>query len=263
VGPWRESKAYGSEYECWEWASAVADDALQWLPASLEASCSRLDVAFDFVVPDGFMSDDLAAWIKPWCESHQLSMGIAGQGSVNTHYVGSSRSDRRIRIYRRDLREVSEWIDRHPYRWAMGEGPQIWLRTLRVEVMLRREAADAVWQILQRDREAALAAARGHVREMTGLPLAECADVPQIKPERPTEGEQLVLAFLDQHGDVLEAMTRAGIDIQALARDRWSMSHPSRLRRSRLARRVKAFMAVSHDRVRRVLAQRFGVQLPA
>lgn len=255
--PWSESKAHGRDYECWEWASAVADDALEWLPSDLDARCTRLDVAFDFAV-DRFRADDLAAWIRPHCESNRLTMGISGHAGVNTHYVGSPRSDRRIRIYRRDLKSIMEWAISHPDAMIMGDyGPQWCVAVLRVEVMLRRDVADAVWQMLRCDREAAIAAARGHLREMTGLAIERCGGVPQIASKAASEGEQMIIEWLHQQGDMIEACRRAGVDIYAASRYRWSIRERCRKREYRLRRRVEALAEVTQSGLRRLLASRY------
>ncbi len=256
--PWSESKVYGRDYECWEWASAVAEDALEWLPASLESRCSRIDVAFDFSVDRRFTPDDVAEMIAQHCRDRRIVMGIAGEAGVNTRYVGSSRSDRRIRIYRRDLREIRRWVSDHPIRFQMGEPPPQWLSPiLRLEVTLRRSHADALWQIIKRDRDEGIAAARAHVCEMTGIEIEHSGEVPQIESEAPSEGYQMLLEWLHQQGDMIEACRRAGVDLYAASRYRWSIRDRCRMRESRLRRRLEALAEVTQSGLRRLLASRY------
>jgi hypothetical protein len=231
-GPTVESKAYGSRYESWEWAGQVASPAASFL-RPFEARPSRVDVAFDFECPASFRSDDLVPYYSAHAEARQISLGVSGQDGVYTRYVGSVSSSRRVRIYRRDLKDRAI---------ASLYGP-----VLRVEVVLRDEVARAWWATWCECQAKGYAAAAYHVAEMTGLRVHDSTSEPceVVMPEAADEAKQIA-TFIEQWGDRLHDWQRAGRNVLALAEDRSQrngnrmISRRRRLRRADMASRNAA-----------------------
>ena len=125
--PVTPSNAHGLNYESWEWSSTVAGVMARELIGVDELRPTRVDIAFDFIVPESMKADYLIKRCKKWIEGRALTIGISGTDGVNTRYVGSAKSSRRIRIYRWDLRHDDLFDDR---------------AIMRVELVLREEHAE-------------------------------------------------------------------------------------------------------------------------
>lgn len=221
--PLQPSNAFGLEYESWEWSGPAAACAAEFLAGKADCRPSRVDVAFDFECPESFMSDDLVPHYQPWAVSKGISLGIAGQGGVNTHNVGSKQSDRWIRIYRKDLRD--------PVLMNLL-GP-----VLRIEPVLKGDLAVAWWETWRVSYDTALAGAAWHVHEMMGLRVQDSMHEvpPLVMPESADEAEEL-WQFLRQHGDRLAAWNRAGVPVADLA-EKYDQRPSSRTKAMRDRRR--------------------------
>jgi hypothetical protein len=157
------------------------------------------------------MADDLADLVQSSAQARGWSMGISGQGGVNTHYIGTAKSERRIRIYRKDLRD-SEYA-------AMGP-------LLRVEVVLKAGWASRWWQIWNQDREDGFQVAQGYAEQMLGRPLTPEGGLwadREIKPPSPLA--ERIHALLRQHGPTLVALADLGFPLVSLARERVTRAH--------------------------------------
>jgi hypothetical protein len=217
--PHQASRRFGTFYESWEWDGVAADWAGRRL-RGCEGYPSRVDVAWDFVVPEELRAGEVAESMRGHAEAVGISLGSTGQGEVFTHYVGAVESPRRIRIYRKDLQSAA---------WLFQFGA-----TMRVELILRDVVARSWWEVFRADDVRGIRVAAGHVREMTGRELqADWSDVPApcVTPE--ADAAQLLLQFVNQHGVTLAACADAGIDLAALVRERrqvWGRLCESRLR---------------------------------
>lgn len=217
--PHQPSKLWGLGYESWE----AEGDAARGFGFDLRDLCrakpglvvrpSRVDVAWDFEVPSWVTADHVAERVEPWAERRGFASGISGQGGVNTRYIGSPNSERRLRVYRRDLRDKG---------LAFMYGPR-----LRVELVLRDDLARAWWGVHVRDDREAWAAAAAHVEEMTGHRVQpEIGDVPALESaSEAVDAGQMVFQFIEQNAATLDAIAAAGIDLfelVGLKRGTWS-----------------------------------------
>jgi len=187
-----------------------------------------VDVAFDLEVPETITADWFIERVQSHVQDEGLSIGIAGQDGVNTRYIGARESQRRIRVYRKDLQDTM---------WQGLYGP-----TLRVELQLRKDQARLWWMRWQRSTADGHALAAAHVAQMTGVQLlADLAAIPEaVQPEAADFAGEL-FQFLQQHGARVDAWMGAGVDLRRLASDRVSgLSRVSRWRHGQMVKRLAA-----------------------
>lgn len=204
--PRESSNDYGREYESWKYNGPQATPAARYLRRLDDVRPTYVDVAFDFGCRPGDTSDALLEGCREWYQGRGLSDGINGNTrpdgqTDNTRYVGSRSSERRIKIYRKDLRSEA---------FGAMHGP-----TLRVEITLKNQHARRWWAMLTDygfDRAYAVAAA--HIQDMSGM---ECHfgidDVPElVQPPQSPAAEQLCNT-LRQCSGTLRAALESGIDV--------------------------------------------------
>lgn len=250
--PISRSKRFGKAYESWE-ASGAASQHLADVFKAYQGAPSRIDIAFDFRVPSELLADHVIEHQAEYLERRRLALGIAGQDGRNTRYVGSKDSERRIRIYRRDFKDpdlVREF------------GP-----LLRVELVLKKRQAKALWCEYRISRGQALAVAAAHVRDMLGLQLyGEWSEIPPLEavPEQ-TRGAEMVYRFCAQNAVMLQAAKRLGIDVGALADliATQKQGDAARKHQERLSARLRALAGVAMDQVRRIAAGGSGPERAA
>ncbi len=221
--PTQASEQWGTAYESWEFPS----DSARWGASFLRGrDCrpSRVDVAWDYQVPESFTPDDLVQLIAPHVADRGLTLGISGQDGRNTRYVGSASSKRRIRVYRKDWQQPM---------WLFGP-------TLRVELVMRHEQAQAWWRVWDRDEDAGYAAAAGHVLDMAGVEVQQAGPVPELEPVEGADEAGELFQFLEQHGPRLLAWHEAKVPLLKLARLRVRQaSRMTQYRMNRLQKRVE------------------------
>jgi hypothetical protein len=201
--PVTASKRYGKSYESWEWSGAAADHAAAFLVGK-DAQPSRLDVAWDFAVAEGLMSGQVVKPLAAFARKRGIKPGSSGHGGVYTRYLGSPSSDRRLRIYRKDLQDPATLLDLGP--------------VMRVELVVKGARARALWSVVA-DREAFYAAAAGHVLQMTGRAVqGDVAPPPLVEVTADADLAQMVLAFVKQHGFTLKVMQMFGVNLDGLCR---------------------------------------------
>jgi hypothetical protein len=195
---------------------------------------SRVDVAFDLEVPESYLSDHFIADYCPMGSDGRSAsghnIGISGSGHVNTRYVGSITSERRVRVYRKDLESAA---------YGRCFGP-----TLRVELVLKDRQAWRWWQVWQAgDKQAAWKAAALVVESMTGYnPMPGGSELPELdEPDGLGEAEKAAW-FVKTYGAMLVALKQAGLDVMGWA-ERLESARSNRMAASRLARRVAALKA--------------------
>jgi len=239
--PSGESAKWGLDYESWE----ASGDESRWLAAwasGRPVRPSRVDICFDYRVEPDTTADVLAAIAAPVAEAAGFSMGINGQADHNTHYVGSAKSERRIRIYRRDFK--------HAQLLGQFGGP-----VLRVELVLRDDFARDWWEVFAADPEAGMAAAAAHVQFMTGLVVRDGVSVIP-KPHDATQAAEVgqqVLQFLQQNSGIIEAIRVAGVDLFGWAGRVQDLA--SRSTQARTAKRVKSFCDVGADAIEQAMSE--------
>lgn len=225
--PHQASRRWASDYESWEWSGPSAGWPASWLRGR-DAKPSRVDVAFDFEVPADVLSDTVADRFESWASRH-FTTGIAGQSGVNTRYVGAVSSARRLRVYRKDLRDVG---------WAAQFGP-----ILRVELVLKEEFAEDWWAAWCLSEEGALRGAAHHVFELTGFEvLADSQAVPALRrPSGSWELADKLFWMFRQYGAILDAAFESGVDLVSIAAERQrGAGRMSTWRRSELAKSIDA-----------------------
>ena len=231
TGPVYPSKNWGSDYLCYE----LSGPNSQLLAASLrpddELRSSRIDIAFDFKVPADYMADQLADELRQHHMDLGIISGINGQGDVNTRYIGSKTSDRRIRIYRKDLRDAELFATTGP--------------VLRIELILKGKHARKFFHEYLLDPDDSLRVAAGHILEMTGLnPLPrEVVTPPPLDRGFVGDAAQEVFQFVRQNGQQLEAFRAAGIDLNDLADCFGRPPQPSKMQEKRRRDRISRITA--------------------
>ena len=160
-----------------------------------------------------------------------------------TCYVGAIGAERRVAIYRRDLRDDSG---------AFVEfGP-----LLRIEVRLKGDHADAMLSLLTKHgAETARAAAAAHIRELTGLEVQACVEVPKLATVEDAEQLAELWQFIDQHGERLVSWHKMGVDVVQLAREFTRVR--SRMTRWRAFKRLERWACVDWEH----LVERFRRRL--
>lgn len=225
--PISASKRWGLAYESWEWESGAARWPAEHL-AGKDCKPSRIDIAFDFSVEPDVLSDHFIDRCAEHSQRMGFQIGISGASDVNTRYIGSVHSERRIRIYRKDLREAA---------WALLFGP-----TLRIELVLRDDRAEDFWAAWSLSRTGALRQAAGHVLQMTGVcVMAESDDPVELARVDPVfDVAERASWLFKQYGPVLDALFMSGVDVVALAAERMgrSASRTATWRRSHLCRAI-------------------------
>jgi len=245
--PHQASTLWGKHYESWEASGAESRWLADWAH-SRPVRPSRIDFAFDLAVTDDVLSDHVAHAIidpsKPTHTREGFSLGINGQGGTNTHYVGSSSSDRRIRIYRRDLL--------HPYLLDQFGHP-----VLRVELVLKGPHARSAWDLWATDRTRAIEAAAAHVHSMCGFTVRdEVGTVPPLVDPAPVaEPAQDLHQLLIQYGPTLAMYFDAGVDLVSLANEANAIASRMTTHRSTNKRRLIEAIGPHHleDAVRNLM----------
>lgn len=207
--PRQPSKAHDLAYESWEWSGESSICGAKLLRLHV-ARPSRVDVCFNLSISAGLTADQVLEHARPHFESQGLTDGISGHGGINTRYIGSKASPRRIRIYRKDKQDQA---------WAHLYGS-----TIRIEIELKDEHARNWWKVWAEDEQKAYAVAAGHIEQMSGYRLMETEDVPElVKVEEAAPAARLA-QFIKQHAGTLLANADAGIDVMALARSKMASS---------------------------------------
>jgi hypothetical protein len=226
MDPHQASDQWGKAYESWEFSGNAAWWPTQFL-RSRERRPTRIDVAWDFSVDAGYTADTFHDAVEPWCTSKGITTGISGHAGVNTRYIGSRKSDRMVRVYRKDLQDsiLAEIL-----------GP-----TLRVELVLKGDHAAAFWQVWKdaTSDDAAWPAAAAVLHHMTGLAISP-GEVPQLEVPECKDESQRLLAFVEQHGPTLVAFVDAGVPLLDLCRDHsLDASKPTRMRQGKRVRELQ------------------------
>jgi hypothetical protein len=145
-------------------------------------------------------------------------------GEVYTWYVGGRQSPRNVRIYRKDLEDLT---------YAALYGP-----AMRWELILKDRQAVAWWQAWSEDRSRGLASGARQIQDMTGFRVRdELEEVPQLEVPEAAGLAESVVGMLSQYGVLMAALHRAGADLAALAEQ--SIRVGNRKRRWRVEKKLK------------------------
>jgi hypothetical protein len=196
--PREASKDFGLDYESWQFPSGAALFAGDYL---IDKRCrpSYLDVAFDICVDPSMTADRFIECVRPFTK---LSLGVQGENDVNTRYIGARDSDRRIKVYRKDLQKG--------LLFAEEFGP-----ILRVELTLKDQYARQWWIAFKADKALAWAAAAQTIRSMCGASIgsdfATLPPLPKLDPQ--ADIAQQIFTFMRQNGSMIYALHACGIDL--------------------------------------------------
>lgn len=242
--PITSSKRWGTEYETWEFAGVTAFDPARYL-LDHPSKPSRIDIAFDYQVPSDFYPIELEALIQDHVESRGAKIWYAGERKKQTIYVGSRKSDRQIRIYRRD--------EKNPLLAAEGH------HILRVELTLKREPAEAIWELMRQGGTNGQPQAAAHILEMIGYaPCDEVAEIPELlRSDEDTEAVQMLLQFVTQNAVMLKACSVCDIDLANLATTKIDRSR-NRMNQSRLAQKVQVMGLIDPDHLQEQVKHLLG-----
>lgn len=238
--PHQPSKRWGKQYESWEYSGLASVTPLKLLMGH-DCKPTRIDIAFDFCVSDELYPMDLEPLFLDHCESKGIDIEWKGKRLKQTVYVGSQQSERRIRIYRRDLKNML----------LHEEGIHI----LRVELELKGDMALAFWRHMNaHGQQAAYEAASAHIAHMIGYaPIEAGWDLPEVlRSNEDADAYQMMFQFIKQNAVMIEACNRCGIDVFKLARSKVERSK-SRTTRHRLNQKVQVLASLEPSEIERML----------
>ena len=226
------SKRWGLDYESWETTGAPS----KWLAVNAPPGSrpSRIDIAFDHYCSDDLTPGDVLA---PMLDEkgrtvNRSEAGPTGRGEEKTWtwYACSPDAPRRIRIYRKDIRQ----LQLNPADEFAACTP-----LMRFELVLRDEHAQAFYAMFLDDSERAYRAAASHIEQITGLQVHDLGEVPELAQVPATSAERAALELLYQHGPTLRALFDAGVDLEALSGHRVTLlSRDSEYRHRRRVREL-------------------------
>lgn len=246
--PHQPSKDFGDDYESWE-ASGVASIDLARMALGITSRATRQDYAFDFQCSPDLMPRDLLPIIRPHLETIGVEPHFAGPESSCTVYIGSMSSSRRVKIYRRDLKDPALLLDGFP--------PQ-----LRIEVTLADDLGRALWARRKSHGSDGLGVAATHIAHMIGWSVYDDAEpVPEpAEASEDADAAQMLLTFIEQHSSMLSLLADAGVDIIRLADARIAVL--SRAGRDRHRKRAEKFSQIHPEEVARIVLNRIRVANP-
>lgn len=244
--PTQPTQMWGIDYTNWEFKGPPAAPATQHL-ARLASRPSRIDLCFDFAVHRDYMPQHfIDALLALDNRLSEKDIGIVGQGGINTLYIGSPQSRRRLRVYRKDLQDTHWLTD------TLKMPPM-----LRVELIAKEKEARRLWT-LRHDSDAMIAAAAMMIHQRTGWqPHDRLVEVPAGEPPQPLHiVQQLALPFR-QFAPHLALLDELGVDIGALAQERTEVS--SRMTHWRHDQRLQEAMTIDRDRLLDEIRQALGL----
>jgi len=203
---------------------------------------TRIDIAFDFNCPEDFYPRHIEEMILQNTKERGIEMSHSGNRETYTLYVGSRKSPRMIRFYRRDLKNELLAL----------EGFTI----LRCELELKDEHAVALWaHMAEHGPESAQKAAAAHIAEMIGYAPCETDGVipPLLREEEETEGIQMVLEFVKQNAVMLQACSVAGVNLAKLSSVKVSANQGNRMQRQRLKEKIRALRVHEPSSIERIV----------
>lgn len=238
--PHTSSKAYGTDYESWEFSGPTARDPAERLRGH-PCRLSRVDVAFDFQTPPRVYPRHVEYLIRHHVRARGLSIGYRGESLTRTVYVGSPKSDRFIRIYRRDLKH-----------------PELPFPILRVELVLTKRLARAWWSEREASHTTGYPTAAAHVHDLTGYaPQVDLDDLPPtIMADDESTAAQMLFQFVHQNAVMLRACDAAGIDLGRLAVAKFE--NPSRFHTTRIAQKLDKLSQVPAERLESLVIEQLN-----
>lgn len=225
--PHTASKAWGMEYESWEYKGQPSTRPIRDLQGQ-ECKPTRIDIAFDFDCPEDYFPSDFEDSVLPFVNNKGIDINYAGKRLSHTVYFGSRKSERMIRVYRRDVK--------NPLLAAEGRN------ILRVELELKKDMCLAFWaHITEHGPDSGIVVAAAHVSQMLGVaPITHDGYLPPLlRTDEDTEAVQMLLQFIKQNSVMIEACRAAGIDTERLAREKIWKSAKNRMQMSRLAKKTR------------------------
>lgn len=238
--PVSESKQHGLGYESWRFPGPNAAPAAIIAKQIEGAKPSYIDFAFDFTCTEEDLSDHVIDACRQHVEQSGFSIGISGKDNTNTRYVASKTSDRRIKVYRKDLDDKA---------YAALHGP-----TLRVEVTLKAEHAANIWHIyVEQGQDKAFACAAAHIKHMTGLEVADTiGTIPELVHVDQSSAAALLAQNIKQNASWIHAALRAGVNLPELIA--LVVEQQSPVARSRMNRRKRDIQAAGAEHVQHLAA---------
>lgn len=236
--PRQPSNAEGYRYESWLWSGPHAAEGARAARYIDGARPSRVDVAFDFSCDQGDRSDDVLEACRLHFTKQGYTAGIAGQAEVNTRYIGSSTSDRRIRIYRKDLEDET---------WRAVYGP-----TMRIELVLKEDHAKAWWVKYAEGGEVlGYSIAAGHIEHIAGQRVSDTpGDIPELVTIAEADAASRLAQNIKQNASWIHAACAAGVDVKQLVDQ--VVERQGKVAKSRRLRRQREIEAAGANQVQRL-----------
>lgn len=226
-GPHSKSLKWGKDYELWSWTGENARSSFEYtsgqcsgvLPNLREikgAKCTRVDVAFDIRCTKDVSPTDIVNACRETIESQGIKCGTYSEGDIvaETRYIGTSTSERRIRIYRKDIQSPTLiTLDASESGKDYYEMPP----RLRIELVLKRDMAEALYKVSIENEEEAYRIAAQHIYEMCGIVLSDdMGAVPKIPKSEDSGLAEKIAHMVNQYGEVLDLIDNKGVSLKTL-----------------------------------------------
>jgi len=236
--PRQPSKADGHGYESWLWSGPHAADGARASRDIVGARPSRVDVAFDFTCGSEDRSDEVLDSCRKHFRKQGFTPGIAGQDDINTRYIGSSTSERRIRIYRKDLEDET---------WRAVYGP-----TMRIELVMKDGPAKAWWaRYVEGGEVVGYSIAAGHIEQISGMRVSDTPDdVPELVAIAEADAASRLAQNIKQNASWIHAACEAGIDVKQLVDQ--AVEKQGKVAKSRRLRRQRDIETAGKAQVQRL-----------
>lgn len=200
--------SWGS-FESWEFGgkNSVAEIYYRLLSCQTLRP-TRIDVAFDYVVPSWFMPQDFIDIHRMHIDSKGFKVGFFGDELVYTCYIGTRKSGLFLRIYRKDLKDIS---------WKQ------YGCVLRVEIEVRHNFAVDLWDFyLANGKDASFRFAAAYINRMCGF-RAIPDDLPELPVIVNTRDSSVALKTyhcINQWASLLHILFSHGVDLPSIVAEK-------------------------------------------
>jgi len=233
--PYTPSKRWGLGYESWEFAGVTAIDPIKKF-MGLECRPSRVDIAFDFSVPDEVMPSIVESLVAERCKETGTTISHHGPNDSYSIYIGAHDSEKIINVYRWDLKH-------DPMHQCSGP-------RLRVELRLRGLHAESWWNDCVKNHHDGIRTAAAICADIMGYRVVEdTGELPEIIRRSPIDdAAQMVFQFIKQNHSMLDACSQIGIDLGKLARQ-YVDQKDCKMSASRMRRRMELLTSQPPERI--------------
>lgn len=217
-------KGWGKSYEQWLWRGEYARGSIDALNGGFaeyakitgldggtssarfnwdDVKVTRIDIAFDFQVEKDAKPLEWRESCRDVWDSQGIGENFYGElnGPKHTAYIGGPTAERRIKFYRKDIR------DPHVYPGA---------NVMRLELTLCAPWTRGLLESLRKGESEVCKAAASHVEQLTGWRLLNDGDVPEREKRPKPQIAGKVAALVKQYSDIVSVLDSLDADIMPL-----------------------------------------------